>query len=448
MFLLLLSILILGTGPLLYGFVSRHGQAQSVIDGFVVFAVGGLILLHVLPQTVQAGGGWALGAAVMGVFLPMAFERVRALGHRSVHAMVFGGAVTFLILHALFDGIALGNGEKEGGRFALSLAVLLHRLPVALMIWWLLRPEYGKRIAAAALASVGVATLTGFLLEGQIHHLFDGAGFACLQAFVAGSLLHVIAHQTPHDHAHAHDHTHAHDHAHDHGAAVAHPRWEALGAGLGVGLVALLPVLESWYAPGAGGGGGQHEHAGGGVLMLGGYGQRLVELFLESAPALLLGYVLAGAFVAWLPVASLGWMSRGGGFGQALRGTLFGLPIPICSCGVVPLYQTLVGRGVPTGAALAFLVATPELGIEALIVSIPLLGMELTLARLIAAFVVALAVGWGLGAWFGKMEGGGGSRATSPTQGSGADDLFTARPRDWRAKLQVAQGVWAGGGGG
>jgi uncharacterized membrane protein YraQ (UPF0718 family) len=73
---------------------------------------------------------------------------------------------------------------------------------------------------------------------------------------------------------------------------------------------------------------------------------------------------------------------------------LFGLPLPICSCGVVPLYHSLVRRGVSVGAGTAFLIATPELGIDAIMISIPLLGWKMTVARLVAAALIAWLVGY------------------------------------------------------
>jgi uncharacterized membrane protein YraQ (UPF0718 family) len=75
----------------------------------------------------------------------------------------------------------------------------------------------------------------------------------------------------------------------------------------------------------------------------------------------------------------------------------FGVPLPICSCAVIPLYRTLVVHGVPTSAALAFMVATPELGIDAVLISLPLLGTELTILRLVCAALVAFVVGWLIG---------------------------------------------------
>ncbi len=124
----------------------------------------------------------------------------------------------------------------------------------------------------------------------------------------------------------------------------------------------------------------------------------LVALTLESAPALVLGYALAGVVPFLLTPTRTESLARGGKLGQALRGVAFGLPLPVCSCGVLPLYESLIRRGAPTAAAMAFFVATPELGLDAVLLSVPLLGSSLTAARVVAAFavalLVALAIGW------------------------------------------------------
>ena len=91
-------------------------------------------------------------------------------------------------------------------------------------------------------------------------------------------------------------------------------------------------------------------------------------------------------------------LARGGTFQQSLRGVAFGLPLPVCSCGVLPLYESLIRRGAPVAAAMAFFVATPELGLDAVLLSFPLLGESLTVARVVSAFIVALAVGVAVGA--------------------------------------------------
>ncbi len=115
-------------------------------------------------------------------------------------------------------------------------------------------------------------------------------------------------------------------------------------------------------------------------------------LVFESAPALLLGYALAGVVPFLLTASRADTLGRGGKFSQSLRGVAFGLPLPVCSCGVLPLYESLVRRGAPPAAAMAFFVATPELGFDAVVLSVPLLGSSLTVARVAAAFAVAVLV--------------------------------------------------------
>jgi uncharacterized membrane protein YraQ (UPF0718 family) len=128
-----------------------------------------------------------------------------------------------------------------------------------------------------------------------------------------------------------------------------------------------------------------------------GGGQMFLELALESAPALLAAYgAVAVLHALEIDLAKL--LGRGSAFAQSLRGTLVGLPMPICSCGVIPLYRDLVLRGVPTRAALSFLVAAPELGVTALFLSASLLGLEITLLRAGAAAALALIVGLTVGA--------------------------------------------------
>ncbi|MEZ4468125.1 MAG: permease [bacterium] len=140
-------------------------------------------------------------------------------------------------------------------------------------------------------------------------------------------------------------------------------------------------------------------------------GEAFVGLALESAPALVLALVGAGLLRAFLHPATMGWLSRGGPSAQAARGMAFGLPLPVCSCGVLPLYEGLVIAGAPATAGLAFLVATPELGLDAVLISLPLLGGELTVARVAAAAVLAFVVARVLG----PRLGGRFARGAAPT---------------------------------
>jgi uncharacterized membrane protein YraQ (UPF0718 family) len=280
-----------------------------------------------------------------------------------------------LAVHSLIDGVALsgaGYASPSGLHSSLGLAVLLHNLPVGVVIWWLVRPAYGAAWAGAALGFTAAATALGYGFSDALLGTLNGAARAGFEALVGGSLLHVLVHRhAPEDH--------------EARPAIAN-RIEGLG-GL-IGTLILLGLLGAGHASHAG-----HAHG----SMDGGFAAALLDLALMSAPALLLGYLMAGALATFVPKASFAWMGRGGHAQQALRGMAFGLPLPICSCGVVPVYRGLVTGGVPAAAGLAFLVATPELGIDSLMLSVPLLGWPLALARVVAAALVAFVVGWAVG---------------------------------------------------
>lgn len=370
---LLLSVLALAGGPLLYAISKRHPRSLELIDGFVTGSVGSLLLFDLLPHAFETLGAWALLALLAGLALPYVLEG--RLHQKMPLLLALGG----LSLHMATDGAALAVANH--GADHLAIAVVLHRISVALVVWWLLASA--KRWQAiAALLALAAATVLGFAAGQWLGVQGDGAMVAGLQALVAGSLLHVIIlHRPgePHGHDHHHDHHDHHDHHHHHHHA---PNWawaETLGTIAGV----LMIVVISGHT---------HHHQ-----TTSGFGARFLHLSLETAPALLLGYALAGLLTTGVRAASVRWLAKGSSVGQAAKGMLFGIPLPICSCGVVPVYRGLVQKGAPATAAMAFLVATPELGVESLLLSIPLLGGTLTGARIAAAAVVALVVGWGVG---------------------------------------------------
>lgn len=398
-----LSLGALVLAPLVFSLVRRHQLALPALDGFVLASVGGLLMLHVLPLALAKTGLWAVIVGFLGLVTPLLVERFAGLAVERVHTVTVALAMVGLALHSAADGVALHTDLDHQMGLALPLAVVLHRLPVGLVVWSLVRPKHGVKWAVGVLSLIGVATMLGFGFSAGKLQAIGGFASLLFQTFVAGSLLHVLVHVPLHSHegqAHDHDHGHGHeghgqqDHGHgdrpvrDVAAAVGpqpvpkkRPWAETLGALVGVAFIAIIPLL------------GDHSDD----THLLGYGRAFLHLALESAPALLLGYLLAGVFIVFLPAASASWIARGGPLSQAARGVIFGVPIPICSCGVVPVYQSLVRRGIPATAGMAFLVATPELGIESFLLSFPLLGVPMTLARLLAALVVALAAGYLVG---------------------------------------------------
>lgn len=117
------------------------------------------------------------------------------------------------------------------------------------------------------------------------------------------------------------------------------------------------------------------------------------DLTAAMAPYLLLGFVLAGVLGELVPRT---WIQRhlsGGGLGPIIKGVLFGAPLPICSCGVIPLAAGLRKQGASRGATAAFVATTPQTGVDSIAATYSLMGWPFTLARLGATVVSGLLAG-------------------------------------------------------
>jgi len=368
---LLLSLVALALGPPLFIISKRAAWALSLLDGFVLTGVTVIVVFDAAPRSFEIIGPWTILALLLGFVFPAVIEKRGLLALQGTRRLDLLFALIALALHTVLDGVALGiKGESS-----LSMAIVLHRLPIAVFMWWLVSANFGGFKAAMTLVFVGVSTLLGYYFSGQLQFLTGGfiAGF---EAFVAGTLLHVLfGHALP---------------GTDNSEQRSLKLTNCIGAVLGV-------VMATHF----------HEfghEAAGEIHGHGEYIHRFLDLCLESAPALIIGYALAGIAATWLPQASMHWLKSGSAARQSLKGTVFGIPLPICSCGVVPLYQSLIKKGAPPSAALAFLIATPELGIESILLSVPLLGGELTGLRLATAAIAAFSVGIIVGRFGGAQE--------------------------------------------
>ena len=118
-----------------------------------------------------------------------------------------------------------------------------------------------------------------------------------------------------------------------------------------------------------------------------------IDLFLDSAPWLLLGLFLAGMLKMFVPME---WMQKqlgGHGFKTTVKAAILGAPLPLCSCGVIPAAVGLRRSGASKAATTSFLVSTPETGIDSVAVSYVLLGPFMAIARPIAAVASAIVAG-------------------------------------------------------
>lgn len=117
------------------------------------------------------------------------------------------------------------------------------------------------------------------------------------------------------------------------------------------------------------------------------------DLALEASPYLLFGLIISGFMKALVPDSLVKKALGGPRLPGILKGALIGTPIPLCSCGVLPVVQILNKQGARRPASLAFLVATPENGADSFVMTWGMLGFPYAIIRVIAGFLSAVAVG-------------------------------------------------------
>ena len=121
--------------------------------------------------------------------------------------------------------------------------------------------------------------------------------------------------------------------------------------------------------------------------------EKILILINEMAPYLLLGFLIAGLMHAFIPQGLYSRYLAHRNFRSVALATLFGIPLPLCSCGVIPTAMSLRREGASKGATTAFLIATPQTGVDSIIATYSLMGVPFAIVRPIAALVTALLGG-------------------------------------------------------
>ena len=121
--------------------------------------------------------------------------------------------------------------------------------------------------------------------------------------------------------------------------------------------------------------------------------ENIWRLTQQMAPYLLLGFALAGVVSQLMPQAWIKAHLASGGVRGVLKAVIIGLPLPVCSCGVIPLAASLRRQGASKGAIVAFTTTTPQVGIDSLVVSYYLMGGIFTLARVMADLFSGIVAG-------------------------------------------------------
>lgn len=121
------------------------------------------------------------------------------------------------------------------------------------------------------------------------------------------------------------------------------------------------------------------------------------------APYILLGMLMAGLLHLLMDTAFIHRHLGGKGMGAVIRAAIWGVPLPVCSCSVIPLAATLNKQGAGKGATLSFLVSTPTTGVDSILATYALMGPALALFRPMAALLAGILVG-ALYLWTGRSQ--------------------------------------------
>lgn len=119
----------------------------------------------------------------------------------------------------------------------------------------------------------------------------------------------------------------------------------------------------------------------------------LLALMEEMAPYLLLGFFIAGVLHVFVPNTLYRKYLGGDNVRSVLLAVLFGIPLPLCSCGVIPTAVGMHKDGASKGATTAFLIATPQTGVDSILATYSMLGLPFAILRPIVALITGVIGG-------------------------------------------------------
>ncbi len=129
------------------------------------------------------------------------------------------------------------------------------------------------------------------------------------------------------------------------------------------------------------------------------YVNAFVSMLNGMSPYLLLGFFIAGLLHAFVPSAIYSRYLAGTGLRSVATAAAFGIPLPLCSCGVLPTAVALRRSGVSRAASTSFLIATPQTGVDSIAATYSMMGLPFAILRPVAALVTSLIGGIAVGHW-------------------------------------------------
>jgi uncharacterized membrane protein YraQ (UPF0718 family)/copper chaperone CopZ len=121
-----------------------------------------------------------------------------------------------------------------------------------------------------------------------------------------------------------------------------------------------------------------------------GFGTELLFILTEMAPYLMLGFIFAGLLHLLFPKKRVRKYMGQNNFKSIFNAALLGVPLPLCSCGVIPTGISFYKHGASKASTVSFLISTPQTGVDSIFVTYSMLGLPMAIIRPIIAFVTGL----------------------------------------------------------
>ena len=129
------------------------------------------------------------------------------------------------------------------------------------------------------------------------------------------------------------------------------------------------------------------------------YINAFVSMLNDMSPYLLLGFLIAGVLHSFVPSSIYSRYLAGTGLRSVATAAAFGIPLPLCSCGVLPTAVALRRSGASRAASTSFLIATPQTGVDSIAATYSMMGLPFAILRPVAALVTSLIGGLAVGHW-------------------------------------------------
>ena len=192
---LLLSIISLFIGPILYQWMRRGGIAAKAFDSVIITVLILLMAFFLIPESWAELGYGSIALILAGYLLPGVLEHLIKRVAHTLHLVSLLLALAGLALHAMLDGAALNAGD-DALSSNLSLAIVIHRFGVGMMIWMMVQPLFGRQIAFGVLGFAALATVGGYLLSEILLGLEGDYAMSVIQALIIGMIVHSLIHRS------------------------------------------------------------------------------------------------------------------------------------------------------------------------------------------------------------------------------------------------------------